>query len=283
VPFSRGREISLPAAEIIRHIQKLRQEGVKEVHLIGQNVNSYRPKSLEGLEEFCGATAFSRLLRAAAATGIERIKFTTSFPRDFHPDIIEAINENENLCNWVHLPVQSGSNKILRLMRRGHTIENYFQRIDQLKSSRRNISLTTDIIIGFPDETEADFEDSLKMLDYCQFDSAYIFKYSPRGGTPAFQMSDNVSTSEKKQRFIELETLQRFNQTKIFQTFVNKTVSVLAENLSSKSEFDLSGRTSCHKVVQMKGSPKLLGKVVSVEITEAKSNTLYGKISESFS
>ena len=282
VPFSRGREISLPAAEIIRHIQNLRREGVREVHLIGQNVNSYRPKRLEGLEEFRGATHFSRLLRAVAATGIERIKFTTSFPRDFHTDIVEAINENENLCNWVHLPVQSGSNKILRLMRRGHSIENYFQRIDKIKSSNRNISLTTDIIIGFPDETESDFEDSLKMLDYCQFDSAYIFKYSPRSGTPASQMTDNVSAGEKKQRFTELENRQRSNQTKIFQTFLNKQVSVLAENYSGKEGFDLSGRTSCHKVVHLKGSPELIGKIVDVKIFEAKSNTLYGKVVGNF-
>ncbi|MEJ7860041.1 MAG: tRNA (N6-isopentenyl adenosine(37)-C2)-methylthiotransferase MiaB [Pyrinomonadaceae bacterium] len=278
VPFSRGREKSLPAPEIVRHILKLQREGVKEVHLIGQNVNSYRPKTFEGLEEFRGATPFSRLLRAVAATGVERIKFTTSFPRDFHTDIVEAINENENLCNWVHLPVQSGSNKILRLMRRGHTFENYFERIEKIKSSPRKISVTTDIIIGFPDESQADFEDSLRMLDYCQFDSSYIFKYSKRIGTPAFQMEDNVSAEEKRHRFIELEKRQKFIQTRIYQTYLNKTVKVLLENISGKPGFDLSGRTSCHKVVQVKGSDALLGKIADVEIIESKSNTLYGKV-----
>jgi tRNA-2-methylthio-N6-dimethylallyladenosine synthase len=130
VPFSRGRERSLPASSIIRHVLELRRQGVKEIHLIGQNVNSYRPKTDAGLETFSGATPFSSLLRAVAATGIERIKFTTSFPRDFHPDIVDAIDENENLCNWVHLPVQSGSDRILKAMRRGHSIENYLRRFD---------------------------------------------------------------------------------------------------------------------------------------------------------
>jgi tRNA-2-methylthio-N6-dimethylallyladenosine synthase len=282
VPFSRGREKSLPAPEIIRHVHKLHRQGVKEVHLIGQNVNSYRPKTSEGLEDFRGATAFSKLLRAVAATGIARIKFTTSFPRDFHTDIIEAINENENLCNWVHLPVQSGSNKILRLMRRGHTIENYFERIDKIKTSDRKISLTTDIIIGFPNESEVDFQDSLKMVDNCQFDSCYIFKYSPRIGTPAYQFEDNVSVEEKKQRFIELEERQRLNQHRIFKSYLNKTVQVLVEKKSSQNNFDLSGRTSCHKVVQFKGSAALLGKIVDIEITESKSNTLYGRVLNTF-
>jgi tRNA-2-methylthio-N6-dimethylallyladenosine synthase len=158
VPFSRGREKSIPALEIIKQIKKLQQQGVREVHLIGQNVNSYRPQSDVGMEKFHGATAFSRLLRAAAATGIERIKFTTSFPRDFHTDIVQAINENENLCNWVHLPVQSGSDEILKTMRRGHRSENYLRRVDAIKNSPRRIALTTDIIVGFPGETETDFQ-----------------------------------------------------------------------------------------------------------------------------
>ena len=132
VPFSRGREKSLTASEIIRQVLELKRKGVREVHLIGQNVNSYRPKSESGLEGFRGATPFAQLLRAVAATGMERIKFTTSFPRDFHPDIVDAIDENENLCNWVHLPVQSGSNRVLKGMRRGHTIDSYLRKIDRI-------------------------------------------------------------------------------------------------------------------------------------------------------
>ncbi len=278
VPFSRGREKSLPASEIIRQVLNLRRQGVKEVHLIGQNVNSYRPKIDNGLEDFHGATAFSRLLRAVAATGIERIKFNTSFPRDFHPDIVDAINENKNLCNWVHLPVQSGSNDILRAMRRGHTIESYLQKIDKIKSSPRKLSLTTDVIIGFPDETDKDFQDTLKMADYCKFDSAYIFKYSPRPGTPAYSMIDNVSAEVKTDRFLEFEKLIRFNQRAVFRSYLDKTVEVLVEKISNKNSMELSGHTTCQKVVNFKGSSELLGKIVKVKISEAKTNTLYGEI-----
>lgn len=278
VPFSRGREKSLPASEIIRQILTMRRQGVKEVHLIGQNVNSYRPKTDSGLEKFGGATPFSRLLRAVAATGIERIKFNTSFPRDFHTDIVDAINEHENLCNWVHLPVQSGSNNVLKAMRRGHTIENYLERIDKIKSSPRKISLTTDVIIGFPNETEQDFQDTLKMADYCKFDSAYIFKYSPRPGTPAFAMTDNVSSEVKKERFLTFENLIKLNQINIFQQYINKTVEVLVEKVSNKNEAEMSGHTTCQKVVNFKGSDKLLGKIVNVKILQIKTNTLYGEM-----
>lgn len=278
VPFSRGREKSLPAAEIIRQILTLQSQGVKEVHLIGQNVNSYRPKTDSGLENFKGATAFSRLLRAVAATGIERIKFNTSFPRDFHADIVDVINENENLCNWVHLPVQSGSNNILKAMRRGHSIESYLEKIDKIKSSPRRLSLTTDVIIGFPNETEKDFQDTLKMADYCKFDSAYIFKYSPRPGTPSFEIVDNVSAEEKTERFLKFERLIKHNQISLFRKYVDKTLEVLVEKVSNKNETDLSGHTTCQKVVNFKGNSELLGKIVKVKISEAKINTLYGEV-----
>ena len=278
VPFSRGREKSLPASEIIRHILQLRREGVREVHLIGQNVNSYRPKSDSGLEGFPGATPFARLLRAVAATGMERIKFNTSFPRDFHDDIVDAINENENLCNWVHLPVQSGSNEVLKAMRRGHTLESYLKKIDKIKSSPRRLSLTTDIIVGFPNETEKDFQDTLQMAEYCRFDSAYIFKYSPRPGTPAFEMPDNISGEDKTKRFLELEKLVRYNQSNIFQTYLNRIVKVLVEKISNKNHFELSGHTTCQKVVNFAGKPELLGEIVDVKISQVKTNTLYGEI-----
>lgn len=278
VPFSRGREKSLPASEIIRHILQLQRQNVKEIHLIGQNVNSYRPKTESGLEGFPGATPFSRLLRAAAATGIERIKFTTSFPRDFHPDIVRAINENENLCNWVHLPVQSGSDRILRMMRRGHTVDDYKKRIDIIKSSERKISLTTDIIIGFPGETEQDFQETLKLSEYCEYDSAYIFKYSPRPGTPAFQMTDDVSPEQKTERFLKLEKLHKEFQSKSLQSLLNKRVKVLAEKTSGKTLTHLTGHTTCHRVVNFKGSGENLGKILDVRITECKTNTLFGEI-----
>jgi len=278
VPFSRGREKSLPAAQIIAQILQLRRQGIKEIHLIGQNVNSYRPKTEAGLENFRGATLFSRLLRAAAATGVERIKFTTSFPRDFHPDIVAAINENENLCNWVHLPVQSGSDKILKAMRRGHNVDNYLRRVDVIKNSPRKISLTTDVIVGFPGETIEDFEATIRLFEYCQYDSTYIFKYSVRQGTPASQFSDDVTKAEKTRRFIELEQIQKRIQSKIFASMLNQIVEVLVEKQSSKSSEDLSGHTTCHKVVNFKGDLELLGKIAKIKITDSKNNSLYGTV-----
>jgi len=278
VPFSRGREVSLSASEIIRNVLELRRQGVKEIHLIGQNVNSYRPKSDSGLETFHGATPFSRLLRAVAATGIERIKFNTSFPRDFHPDIIDAINEHENLCNWVHLPVQSGSDRVLKMMKRGHTIESYFKKIDKLKESSRDIALTTDIIVGFPGETEKDFEDTKKAVEYCGYDSAYIFKYSPRPGTPAFEMDDDVTLGEKKLRFIELEGVQKRSQNQRLQRYLGKRVQVLAERVSTRSADDITGHSTCHKLVNFRGSKDLVGKLVDVRIRELKTNSLFGEV-----
>lgn len=279
VPFSRGREKSLPASEIIRHVARLRDEGIREVHLIGQNVNSYRPKINDGLENISGATHFSRLLRAVAATGMERIKFTTSFPRDFHTDIVEALNEHENLCNWVHLPVQSGSDRILKAMRRGHSIENYLQRIDKIKASPRNIALSTDIIVGFPGETEADFQATLDLVEYCKFNSAYVFKYSPRPGTPAFEMPDDVAATDKTERFLRLDKLIRFHQKTVFQNYVSRVLDVLVEKVSEKHPDQVSGHSTCQMVVNFEGSKDLLGKIVKVKILESKANTLYGKIS----
>ncbi len=278
VPFSRGREKSLSASEIIRQVLKLKREGVKEVHLIGQNVNSYRPLTNSGLESFHGATAFSKLLRAVAATGIERIKFNTSFPRDFHADIVDAIDENENLCNWVHLPVQSGSNAILKAMRRGHSIESYFEKIDKIKSSNREISLTTDIIVGFPTESLEDFQKTVDAVNYCKFDSAYIFRYSERPGTPASAVDDDVSFEEKTRRFLELESTQKHHQNIALQRYLDQTVEVLVEKASTRSESEYSGHTSCHKVVNFKGSNEILGKIVKVKISQAKSFTLHGEI-----
>ena len=278
VPFSRGREKSLSASLIIRQVLEMRRNGVKEVHLIGQNVNSYRPESTSGLEGFEGKSAFSRLLRAVAATGIERIKFNTSFPRDFNDDIVDAIESHENLCNWVHLPVQSGSNKVLSAMKRGHTIERYFKQIDRLKASDRNIALTTDIIVGFPGETEEDFKDTVKMVDNCGFDSAYIFKYSPRPGTPAFDMEDDVSAAEKTLRFMELERSQKRNQNLGLQRYINQVLKVLVESVSSRSDTGLTGHSTCHKIVNFEGNRDMLGKVVDVKITEVKSNSLFGEV-----
>lgn len=277
VPFSRGREVSLPASEIVRQVLELRRKGVKEIHLIGQNVNSYKPKDESGLEGFSGATPFSRLLRAVAATGIERVKFNTSFPRDFHPDIVDAIDQHENLCNWVHLPVQSGSDRVLKAMRRLHSIDRYFEKIDKMRSSPRDLSITTDIIVGFPGETEQDFMETVKMVEYCNFDSAYIFKYSPRPGTPAFEMTDDVAPQEKTRRFRELERVQRNLQENNLQRYMGRTLSVLAEKTSAKSADDLTGHSTCHRVVNFQGTDDMLGKIIDVRITKVKANSLFGE------
>lgn len=277
VPFSRGREVSLPASEIVRQVLELRRKGVKEIHLIGQNVNSYKPKDESGLEGFSGATPFSRLLRAVAATGIERVKFNTSFPRDFHPDIVDAIDQHENLCNWVHLPVQSGSDRVLKAMRRLHSIDRYYEKIDKMRSSPRDLSITTDIIVGFPGETEQDFMETVKMVEYCNFDSAYIFKYSPRPGTPAFEMTDDVAPQEKTRRFRELERVQRNLQENNLQRYMGRTLSVLAEKTSAKSADDLTGHSTCHRVVNFQGTDDMLGKIIDVRITKVKANSLFGE------
>jgi tRNA-2-methylthio-N6-dimethylallyladenosine synthase len=276
VPFSRGREISRTATEIIDEVCKLRKEGFCEIHLIGQNVNSYRPRTDKGLERFLGATPFSQLLRAVAATGMARIKFTTSFPRDFHPDIVKAIDENENLCDWVHLPVQSGSNRLLRLMRRGYKIEDYLHRVDVIKSARRRLALTSDIIVGFPGETSEEFEETLKLVERCQYDSLYIFKYSERAGTSAARLSDDVSSQEKTARFLALESLQRNIQNRINKSYIGRELRVLVEGESAKSQFDMMGHSTCNKVINFPGEISLRGREIAVCVTAAKANSLYG-------
>ena len=278
VPYSRGRERSRPASEIVAEARRLQGLGYKEIHLIGQNVNSYRPTVAEGLEGFPGATPFCRLLRAVAATGLPRIKFTTSFPRDFHPDIVTAIEENPNLCDWVHLPVQSGSDRILKLMRRGHKRSDYLERIERVKNSSRRLALTSDIIVGFPGETDEDFQQTVELVRQCEYDSLYIFKYSKRSGTPAAEFHDNVPEAEKKARFLELEKVHRAAQEKIYSSYVGRKLSVLAEKQSSRSAEDLSGHSTCHKVVNFRGDSSLEGEIVDVVVTAAKTNSLYGTL-----
>ncbi|HKP38773.1 MAG TPA: tRNA (N6-isopentenyl adenosine(37)-C2)-methylthiotransferase MiaB [Pyrinomonadaceae bacterium] len=277
VPFSRGREKSRAASEIVDEIKALRAHGYREIHLIGQNVNSYRPKTESGLEGFKGATPFCRLLRAAAATGMQRIKFTTSFPRDFHPDIVAAIEEHENLCDWVHLPVQSGSDRVLRAMRRGHTAADYLRRVEKIKNARRQIAITSDIIIGYPGETDADFRDTMTLVERVGYHGLYLFKYSERPGTPAAKLEDDVNRSEKTARFLELEEIQRRNQREIYQSYVGREIQVLAESTSSKSESDFTGHSTCHKVVNFPRGTIKLGEVATVRVTRTKPNSIYGE------
>jgi tRNA-2-methylthio-N6-dimethylallyladenosine synthase len=276
VPYSRGRERSRTAAEVVGEIRHLRELGYSEVHLIGQNVNSYRPRTEAGLEPYQGATPFVRLLQAVAATGMPRIKYTTSFPRDFHPDIVRVMDEHENLCNWIHLPVQSGSDKILKAMRRGYKVVDYLRRVEAIRQARRRYALTSDIIVGFPGESAAEFRETLSLVEQCQFDSLYIFKYSERVGTPAAKLTDTVSDNEKTARFKELEELQKGIQVKVFESYLGRTLSVLVEAESARAEMDLTGHSTCHKVVNFRGEQRLIGRVVPVRITQAKAHSLYG-------
>lgn len=278
VPYSRGREKSRMARDIVADIAKLREEGFREVHLIGQNVNSYRPRSFEGLESVSGATPFSRLLRAVAATGMERIKFTTSFPRDFHSDIVAAIDEHDNLCNWVHLPVQSGNDRILRLMRRGYTAKSYLKCVDVIKNARRRLALTSDVIVGFPGETESEFEETMKLVELSEYDGLYIFNYSERPGTPSASLLDDVSKEEKTRRFLAIEQLQRKRQRVIYEDYIGREVDVLVEGQSSKSSEDMNGHSTCQKVVNFAGGRHLAGKIARVTITKVKTNSLYGEM-----
>ncbi|MFN2598322.1 MAG: tRNA (N6-isopentenyl adenosine(37)-C2)-methylthiotransferase MiaB [Pyrinomonadaceae bacterium] len=278
VPYSRGRERSRPPAEIIGEVTRLISQGYREVHFIGQNVNSYRPKTEAGLERFRGATPFSRLLRAVAATSMPRIKFTTSFPRDFHPDIVSAMDENENLCNWIHLPVQSGSDRVLKAMRRGYSVDGYLRCINNIKNARRKYALTTDIIVGFPGETVEDFDKTLELVLKCQYDSLYAFKYSERRGTPAAKLEDDVDEAEKSERFIALENVQSGIQRRILENYLGQDLPVLVEGVSARSADDLTGHSACNKVVNFPGAENLIGQIVNVRITATKSHSLYGTL-----
>lgn len=280
VPYSRGRETSRSAAEIIAEVKHLREFGYQEVHLVGQNVNSYRPKNEAGLEGQPGATPFTRLLRAVAATGMPRIKYTTSFPRDFHRDIVQAMDEHENLCNWIHLPVQSGSDRILKSMRRGYRVADYLARVDNIKTARRSYALTSDVIVGFPGESEEDFNETMELVKYCQFDSLYIFKYSARAGTPAATFGEEVSDNEKSARFRALEDMHRYIQANIYHTYLHQDVSVLVTGESARASADMTGHTTCNKVINFAGDQSLLGQIVSVRITAAKSHSLYGELQD---
>jgi tRNA-2-methylthio-N6-dimethylallyladenosine synthase len=188
------------------------------------------------------------------------------------------MDEHENLCDWIHLPVQTGSDRILRAMRRGYKVSDYLSRIDTIKNAGRRYALTSDIIIGFPDETDEDFEATLRLVEHCRFDAIYIFKYSERNGTPAARLENNVSDNEKATRFLALEQLQKGIQKKIYADYVGREVSVLVERRSAKSDLDMSGHTTCNKVVNFPGGENLQGNVVSVRVSEAKANSLYGKM-----
>lgn len=272
VPYTRGEEVSRPADDVLFEIAQLAAQGVREVNLLGQNVNAYRGPSFDG--DLC---TFAELLRLVAAIdGIDRIRFTTSHPIEFTDDIIAVYEDTPELVSFLHLPVQSGSDRILNLMKRTHTVLEYKSIIRKLRKARPDILISSDFIIGFPGETQEDFEQTMKLIAEVNFDVSYSFVFSPRPGTPAADMADDVPEEEKKQRLYILQ--DRINQQA--QSYSRKMVGtvqrILVEGISRKNVMEMSGRTENNRVVNFEGSPELVGTFVDVEITEVRTNSLRG-------
>ncbi|MCI0661530.1 MAG: tRNA (N6-isopentenyl adenosine(37)-C2)-methylthiotransferase MiaB [Acidobacteria bacterium] len=285
VPFTRGRERSRPAERIIAEAQDLKRAGYKEVHLLGQNVNSYglsgryHGNNVAGDRADSADLTFAELLRRVAVeSGIPRVKFTTSYPRDFDEEIVKVIDEHENLCEWIHLPAQSGSDRVLRAMRRGYSREEYLNKIGAIRRAKKDMAITGDIIVGFPGETDQDFNETLSLVAETEYDGLYIFKYSPRPGTPAAAYNDSIPEEVKRERFLKLEELHLRVQKRRYHRYLNRIVEVLVEGKSTRSDLDLTGHTRCHKVVNFKSDEKLMGELVRVKITETKTHSLYGEL-----
>ncbi len=293
VPFTRGRERSRRADNIVDEVRALGEQGFKEIQLLGQNVNSYGTSGrLHGSHspinrvEEGGAgeeeISFARLLeRIAVEGGVPRIKYTTSYPRDFDAEVVRIMDSYENLCEWIHLPAQSGSDRILRAMRRGYTFDDYMERIEEIRRARKDYSITGDIIIGFPGETEEDFNETLRLIAEVEYDGLFIFNYSPRPRTPAAAYADSVPEEVKSDRFARLQELQRRIQMRRYDRYIGRTVEVLVEGRSVRSETDLTGHTRCQKVINFPGDQSLSGQIVKVQVTESKQNSLYGTLQAS--
>ncbi|MCX7554414.1 tRNA (N6-isopentenyl adenosine(37)-C2)-methylthiotransferase MiaB [Marinicella sp. S1101] len=274
VPYTRGEEVSRPMDGILAEIMKLAEQGVKEVNLLGQNVNAYRGLSHEG-----EVVDLALLIHyVAAIDGIERIRFTTSHPVEFTDGLIEAYRDVPELANYLHLPVQSGSDRILSMMKRGHTALEYKQTIRKLREVRPDISLSSDFIVGFPGETKKDFEDTMKLITDIGFDQCFSFIYSARPGTPASSMPDLVSMDEKKARLQHLQSTINDMAAKISQDMVGSTQKILVEGTSKWSDEELSGKTENNRVVNFAGPQRLIGEMVDVVITEALRNSLRGRV-----
>ena len=277
VPFTRGRERSRPADRIVAEARDLARNGYREVHLLGQNVNSYGSSGRYPGSE--GEITFARLLeRVANESGLPRIKFTTSYPRDFTEEIVQAIDAHQNLCEWVHLPAQSGSDRVLRAMRRGYTRSDYLEKISLVKRAHKDLAITGDLIVGFPGETEADFQETLSLIAEVEYDGLYIFKYSPRPRTPAATYTDSVPEEVKTERFMQLQELQNRIQKRRYDRYLGRTVEVLVEGQSARSLTDLTGHTRCQKVVNFPAGADLIGEIVEVRVTEIKPHSLYGEL-----
>ena len=273
VPYTRGKQRSRLKEDIIKEVEDLVKDGYKEVTLLGQNVNAY------GKDFKDAKYNMANLLEDVSKTKIERIKFVTSHPWDFTDDMIKVIKENENILPYIHLPVQSGSNRILKLMGRKYTKESYLDLVKKLKENIPNICLTTDIIVGFPNETDEDFKETLDIVNECKYDLAYTFIYSPRVGTPASNMKDDVPLKVKEERLQILNDLVNKYSKESNEKLLNKTLSVLIDGKSDK-EGILSGYSRENKLVNVKADLNYIGKIVNVKITDAKTWSLDGVLDE---
>lgn len=271
VPYTRGKERSRNPEDILAEIQRLTDEGYKEVTLLGQNVNSY------GKDFVDKSYGFGDLLTDIQKINIPRVRFTTSHPKDFDDKTIEAIARGGNICEHIHLPVQSGNNDVLRRMNRKYTREKYLELVNKMKTQIPNVALTTDIIVGFPTETEEQFLDTLKLVEEVNFEGAFTFIFSPREGTPAARMEDNIPLEEKKERLQRLNDLINKQYLAAHKKYEGKIVEVLCEGTSKNDETMLAGYTRTNKLVNFKGSTSSIGKLVKVKITESRTWHLYGE------
>lgn len=271
VPYTRGKERSRLLEDVVKEVQELKDNGYKEVCLLGQNVNAYGKDLKLGY-------GFGDLLDKVAKTGIKRVRFMTSHPWDFNDEMIDAIANNPNICPYIHLPVQSGSNQILKKMNRRYTIDEYKALFDKLNSKLKNFAYTTDIIVGFPNETDDDFKDTLDIVDYCKYDNAYTFIYSKRSGTPAANMEDSTPREVKEARLQELNKKVTYYANLKNQRFKDQIVEVLVDGKSKKNDEVYSGYTLENKLVNFKGEGIEIGDLVNVKITECMSFSLNGEL-----
>ena len=271
VPYVRGRERSRPSSEILEEIRHLAEMGVKEVFLLGQNVNGYG-KGLEGEVDFP-----SLLKRINGIEGIERIRFTTSHPADLSDGLIQDFSALEKLCEHIHLPFQSGSDRILKAMHRSYTRESYLERIGRLKEACPSIAITADVIVGFPGEEEEDFKETLDLMEKVKFDDLFSFKYSPRKGTRATQLQNQVEEKIKQDRLSILQKIQREITLERNQAVEGRVEEVLVEGLSKQSDQDVTGRTRSNKIVNFPGHVNLVGNLIPVHITKAYPHSLRGE------
>lgn len=274
VPYTRGEEVSRPLIDVLTEIAVLADQGIKEITLLGQNVNAYL-----GVMDDGEIADFALLLEYLhEIPGIERIRYTTSHPKEFTTRLIEAYRNLPKLVNHLHLPVQSGSDRILAAMKRGYSILEYKSIIRKLRAIRPDISLSSDFIVGFPGETEADFAATMQLIEELNFDESYSFVYSPRPGTPAADLSDETPQEVKLERLHRLQAQINIQARKISQNMVGSTQRILVEGTSKKNSEEFSGRTDNNRVVNLMSSPDHVGRFINVRITEARSHTLRGEM-----